>query len=198
MDKSISEFQFALPRGERHPPRPTRARTLCFNSRSRVGSDTSHAGISFLLYCFNIVSIRAPAWGATYPNTDIRQCNHVSIRAPAWGATIFYAFLVAVLMFQFALPRGERLPSFVPLESHSGFNSRSRVGSDYWFKPFVRLRHCFNSRSRVGSDQTPACPVFIRNCFNSRSRVGSDSSFLGVISSQKCFNSRSRVGSDVL
>ena len=55
-------FQFALPHGER-PRRP----------RCSPGNAN--------------VSIRAPAWGATFVSLTQRAINHVSIRAPAWGAT---------------------------------------------------------------------------------------------------------------
>ena len=93
--------QFALPRGERRrrgercAPRPgsnSRSRVesdsalllqcRCdqrFNSRSCVGSD---AELYRLLVDF-IVSIRAPAWGATAPETASAGRTAVSTRAPA-------------------------------------------------------------------------------------------------------------------
>ena len=56
-----------------------------FNPRSRMGSD-------FMLSAFNLVdgmiSIHAPAWGATI--LDLISDFHsflISIHAPAWGAT---------------------------------------------------------------------------------------------------------------
>ena len=61
-DDATREFQFALPRGER--PRDSTAPPLLegFNSRSRVGSDVAREAA-----CFREgVSIRAPAWGATW------------------------------------------------------------------------------------------------------------------------------------
>ena len=55
-------FQFALPHGERqHPDAQMRAE--------------------------GIVSIRAPAWGATRAGHRRPGRDEVSIRAPAWGAT---------------------------------------------------------------------------------------------------------------
>ena len=36
---------------------------------------------------FTDVSIRAPAWGATFFDTLDTNGSEVSIRAPAWGAT---------------------------------------------------------------------------------------------------------------
>jgi len=43
-------------------------------------SYTTHAKI--------LVSIHAPAWGATALNTRITHALGVSIHAPAWGATV--------------------------------------------------------------------------------------------------------------
>ena len=54
------------------------------------------------------VSIRAPAWGATFGTDGIRGKANVSIRAPAWGATRRAGGIGGAERFQFALPRGER------------------------------------------------------------------------------------------
>ena len=58
-----NKFQFALPRGERQRHITNTFPKHCFNSRSRVGSD----GWCDYLPQPQIVSIRAPAWGATQP-----------------------------------------------------------------------------------------------------------------------------------
>ena len=79
----LAQFQFALPRGERRWSRAILILAAGFNSRSRVGSDDR---VNNFLGA-RIVSIRAPAWGATNPSIFNRSKNHVSIRAPAWGAT---------------------------------------------------------------------------------------------------------------
>ena len=142
-------FQFALPRGERPaksvtghfiaavsiraPAWGATQRTSApggddrFNSRSRVGSDASHAVLLAMMAVFqfalprgerlrpiasaaarSVVSIRAPAWGATYAVFLRRTGRRVSIRAPAWGATRRPRTPSASRWFQFALPRGER------------------------------------------------------------------------------------------
>ena len=54
------------------------------------------------------VSIRAPAWGATRLLVLVGQFSIVSIRAPAWGATPSSITIVCSPEFQFALPHGER------------------------------------------------------------------------------------------
>ena len=54
-------FQSALPRGERLFPGFITAARIYFNPRSREGSDLHHAVLTY----FRIISIRAPARGAT-------------------------------------------------------------------------------------------------------------------------------------
>ena len=54
-------FQFALPRGERLATPVISGHQGRFNSRSRVGSDMMYDNS----LSASIVSIRAPAWGAT-------------------------------------------------------------------------------------------------------------------------------------
>ena len=106
MPSSLSKFQFALPRGERHLTFTDKVKPYSFNSRSRVGSDRPGLSQSYIHHRFNSrsrvgsdghyaflcldpqrVSIRAPAWGATSITAKLGADYAVSIRAPAWGAT---------------------------------------------------------------------------------------------------------------
>ena len=98
-----------------------------FNSRSRMGSDGLRLGLGGLLGGFNsrsrmgsdgiaqregaraLVSIHAPAWGATRCGVHGQRELLVSIHAPAWGATWPRATpSSASPSFQFTLPHGER------------------------------------------------------------------------------------------
>ena len=77
-----------------------------------------------------IVSIHAPAWGATAVRRSGTCCGRVSIHAPAWGATLL---------------------SWQLLTRHTGFNPRARVGRDankQWLELIYML---FQSRARVGA-----------------------------------------------
>ena len=78
----------------------------------------------------------------------------VSIHAPARGATAIETDNeTRGDMFQFTLPRGERhLRKIYVYADQSGFNSRSREGSDRIVWTSLHTRDCFNSRSREGSD----------------------------------------------
>ena len=63
------------------PASPTRS----FNPRTRVGCDfiTCNERLAH-----DVVSIHAPAWGATRPQGGPGVAGWVSIHAPAWGATL--------------------------------------------------------------------------------------------------------------
>ena len=49
-----------------------------------MGSDTRRNKLKIML----MVSIHAPAWGATILDIDTVKLTAVSIHAPAWGATV--------------------------------------------------------------------------------------------------------------
>ncbi len=101
--------------------------SMSFNPRSRMGSDL----VGGILRVDRIVSIHAPAWGATWrlgglrtgergfnPRSrmgsdmgdDIRreEALRVSIHAPAWGATFPRIRTPSRRTFQSTLPHGER------------------------------------------------------------------------------------------
>ena len=77
------QFQFTLPHGERLGFGAFHGRAGRFNSRSRMGSDKG----DIVRFACAIVSIHAPAWGATAGTGMGGGMDGVSIHAPAWGAT---------------------------------------------------------------------------------------------------------------
>jgi len=120
-----------------------------FYPRSRVGSDQSRRVLSTLVTSFyprsrvgsdvqvvaqrraGVVSIHAPAWGATI---NLNYCNYiifVSIHAPAWGAT--------------PSQPGRLEMSDVSIHAPAW-------GATAAFRLSPRSRECFYPRSRVGSD----------------------------------------------
>ena len=148
-----------------------------------------------------VVSIHAPAWGAT---SDVPAPNMqalVSIHAPAWGAT----------------PAGWCRPR----SGGTCFNPRTRVGCDFTFMQYPspkgrvsihapawgataawrcrpRWLRCFNPRTRVGCDGPGQADVGQGVMFQSTHprgvRLGSKSRLTPSLSS---FNPRTRVGCDV-
>ena len=90
--------------GGDHPSswRPERARR--FNPRPRAGGDV----LAIFEMTDSVVSIRAPAQGATDGCNKPRRSGVVSIRAPAQGATKTSNCVVSLGMFQSAPPRRGR------------------------------------------------------------------------------------------
>ena len=71
----------------------------------------------------------------------------ISIRAPAWGATIGILLQVLRWQFQSALPRGERrLRCTGTVRGANYFNPRSRVGSDI-SRPYTYNAHTISIRA---------------------------------------------------
>ena len=84
LNSGVMIFQSALPRGERPQQQKTKAaRHPDFNPRSREGSDVINDVIDY----DPVISIRAPARGATDADPNNLPSDTISIRAPARGAT---------------------------------------------------------------------------------------------------------------
>ena len=98
-----------------------------FNPRSREGSDITESVLkkypmlfqstlprrerpepNLALVTAAIISIHAPAKGATYSAEEAIKVIEISIHAPAKGATIYTGGLAKVTLFQSTLPRRER------------------------------------------------------------------------------------------
>ena len=122
---------------------------LCFNPRSRAGSDRLIKAFRHIIGGFNprsragsdkqaeaaedfgqVVSIHAPARGATWIRHWVFAQTSVSIHAPARGATRAAGIPQGENWFQSTLPRGERPDNSGYVAAYRGFNPRSRAGSD--------------------------------------------------------------------
>ena len=194
IDRVGKAFQFTPLRGGR-PELRNFARPCIgyFNSRPRVGGDFTH---SVRIVTTLLISIHAPAWGATKCYHAIFTGKFISIHAPAWGATI--------------LPRKSEWRL-------TDFNSRPRVGGDYagstqaaaphisihapaWgaTASLASLRGTLRFQftpPRGGRQGSPAHPAPSHN-FNSRPRVGGDPKLQTYCIWLSNFNSRPRVGGD--
>ena len=100
-----STFQFTLPHGER-PIEDGDLRGLRrFNSRSRMGSDKIRRETIGKCTSFNS---RSRMGSDLYTGIGRAAFTLVSIHAPAWGATSYPELFSATPTFQFTLPHGER------------------------------------------------------------------------------------------
>ena len=143
-------FQSTLPRRERLQWQQRGALKICFNPRSREGSDGIRVSapvrsISFnprsregsdslpctpqsTTHCFNP---RSREGSDPSPPHHSGSCFPVSIHAPAKGATDYCWRDSNLRWFQSTLPRRERrYQSNWWLRTINGFNPRSREGSD--------------------------------------------------------------------
>ena len=158
--------------GATRPSWTPRQRSQNFNPRTRMGCDQSIICTSAISSYFNprtrmgcdknlmdekeagsIISIHAPAWGAT-PDIFARTYEPaISIHAPAWGATHRHI-------------RGDL--------GRRHFNPRTRMGCDQ--RPLRRSRAAFdfNPRTRMGCDQSIHNGWMNPNDFNPRTRMGCD------------------------
>ncbi len=134
-------------------------RDKSFNPRARVGRDgrpcqPCHRGNRFQstrprgarhplgqnVIIDDVVSIHAPAWGATRIKGIVPEGDWVSIHAPAWGATKCSQTGVA---------------------RSASFNPRARVGRDPEHGHAPRHGYGFNPRARVGRDRRGRWPPSI-------------------------------------
>ena len=207
-------FQSTRPRGARHRPTSKAHGLHCFNPRARAGRDVIRHSNGADLFSFNpraragrditllkqceavIVSIHAPARGATSVLIFDHHVSIVSIHAPARGAT-------------FHFPKHGN--QFI------GFNPRARAGRDLR-RPllFLRLQR-FNPRARAGRDRFDGILCLRRrvsihapargathpgrqrpsaSMFQSTRPRGARLNPLRRLPGQACFNPRARAGRD--
>ena len=101
-------FQSAPPHGERPAATCVALTATCFNPRPRMGSDAAWN----IPTTYRIVSIRAPAWGATIRRCSLRRCITSFNPRPRMGSdTTDFDRDTYSYWFQSAPPHGERLPS---------------------------------------------------------------------------------------
>ena len=142
-----------------------------FNPRSREGSD---AFFLFPLNLLSIISIHAPAKGATSVVVIGANISAISIHAPAKGATTLFSFSFTNVIFQSTLPRRER-PTIDPKQyTLLNFNPRSREGSDNRPEYNQSKHYKFQSTLPRRERQTSSASGNHGADFNPRSREGSD------------------------
>ena len=145
-----------------------------------------------------LISIHAPAWGATSSRISIRFCGRFQSTLPRGERLLQLVFLCGSQSFQSTLPRGERRKRRGWSNGTFDFNPRSRVGSDQWKKDFFTHFSDISIHAPAWGatlNQTKAGQDYLD--FNPRSRVGSDRACTAGWMLIPYFNPRSRVGSDI-
>ena len=190
-----SMFQSTHPRGVR------RQAVACSPALHRFQS-THPRGVRLILcfdiLCYIIVSIHAPARGATRKSQPLVQGPRVSIHAPARGATITATEIQAKQQVSIHAPARGATRAALPVALRCPcFNPRTREGCDQGRGGGNLPHKSFNPRTREGCDAKPtglytpnlsvsihapargatwwrSCTGPIKRCFNPRTREGCD------------------------
>ena len=168
-----------------------------------------------------VVSIHAPARGATQRDGLGIRFRAVSIHAPARGATYTQKLAEDAQKFQSTRPRGARplsprssqpsgmvsihapargatLSSALPSRPRGRFNPRAREGRDPRRSSPPTPPPRFNPRAREGRDTPDNNQERRPPCFNPRAREGRDRRRSRTRRPTRSFNPRAREGRDAL
>ena len=169
-------------------------KTANFNPRSHEGSDSESLKVKTGI----MISIRAPTRGATsseylfrlspnyfnprsHEGSDLPQSGngkealHFNPRSHEGSDGNSCLYVNEMLLFQSALPRGERQCRSGGIYPHNiYFNPRSHEGSDLYSAAGKASTRHFNPRSHEGSDSTRTTKMQSQSDFNPRSHEGSD------------------------
>ncbi len=137
-----SRFQSALPRGERLVSVQIVILQLKISIRAPARGATLPPFPHSRPY---VISIRAPARGATYAYRMYQTDTEISIRAPARGATLYAYRLGRIILFQSALPRGERHSTQPNLDWTLAFQSALPRGERRYGAAVDALDYLFQS-----------------------------------------------------
>ena len=144
-----------------------------------------------------IISIHAPAKGATGRSALFLRAYLISIHAPAKGATgSTPTKLIATYDFNPRSREGSDINGFSTVSGVGNFNPRSREGSDaICYKACGKLKISIHAPAK-GATGARDFSVRDRENFNPRSREGSDEHARVNTCGDIHFNPRSREGSD--
>ena len=167
--KDWTTFRSTRPHGARPPDRPwLNPATFLFRSTRPHGARQRKDAC--ILGRGALVSIHAPAWGATWrwPRDRSPPC-HVSIHAPAWGATGDENFRTALIL---------------------GFDPRARMGRDKLTPAQKKAVWSFRSTRPHGARRARrASSTPMLRCFDPRARMGRDKCRCRIIKSRSRFRS---------
>ena len=125
-----------------------------------------------------VVSIHAPAWGATEGSPQpYRLLSSFNPRTRVGCDHDLASDVDAVIGFNPRTRVGCDASPQTREASICSFNPRTRVGCDQTIRRYGDLEESFNPRTRVGCDAFPSDIQYRERRFNPRTRVGCDSVF---------------------
>ena len=146
---------------------------ICFNPRTRVGCDRPNERPQIKRRQFQSTHPRGVRREAAVGDVDGPL---VSIHAPAWGATSYRQRPTTPLAsFQSTHPRGVRRDVLGEVAGQHGFQSTHPRGVRH-HRLLHRVRHAVfqSTHPRGVRPPSPACSCSVPVCFNPRTRVGCD------------------------
>ena len=149
---------------------------LSFNPRPREGGDD---GLKNRLIA-DVVSIHAPAKGATYVNDAFNRGQGFNPRPREGGDSIRSTANNAPVLFQSTPPRRGRQSVAILKQSNLKFQSTPPRRGRRMVDGFTDPIKCFNPRPREGGDRDQNERVARLFRFNPRPREGGDSLLLAV------------------
>ena len=123
-----SRFQFTRPRGARRDLTPIEQALTVFQFTRPRGARHARSVAERVKL---VVSIHAPAWGATSPFLSRFSClSQFQFTRPRGARRRKVLVILDEALFQFTRPRGARRPSRPARAPPRSFNSRAHVGRD--------------------------------------------------------------------
>ena len=177
----LQEFQSTHPRGVRLLPYLIASMALAeFQSTHPRGVRPAEGGKERRAQ--EIVSIHAPAWGATTLTNPNRRSRYVSIHAPAWGATLRLCAGRGRGRVSIHAPAWGATPGDTDALPHElRFNPRTRVGCDGLCSRQIRRGFPVSIHAPAwGATAIGTARLSCEGSFNPRTRVGCDGRRAGI------------------
>ena len=168
-------FQSTRPRGARHQPIVVDAEGVIIVSIHAPARGATHNALRRRDEAN--VSIHAPARGATRPKQEKEKCYGVSIHAPARGATSKMRMLCSRSSVSIHAPARGATRRRAGVGRASAFQStRPRGARRHCRRGYRKRKVCFNPRAREGRDGVYFLCVAFKDLirFNPRAREGRD------------------------
>ena len=169
----VVTFQSTLPRRERQQLKLTHLTMQDFNPRSREGSDSRFCSASKT----KLISIHAPAKGATAPMRALGLTTDISIHAPAKGAT--YTMGTSGVRFDISIHAPAKGATFQHIPTFSlnfliSIHAPAKGATKFFAKPILTKEISIHAPAKGATRNCYIYAVLVYH-FNPRSREGSDS-----------------------
>jgi len=166
----------------------------CFNPRARMGRDNRLFACDLIFHSFN----PRARMGRDPMVASLSAFVLVSIHAPAWGATIYPRRISYRLRFQSTRPHGARRSQGGISIMLCRFNPRARMGRDATKQTQEAEVYSVSIHAPAwGATSFDGVAVYNQHMFQSTRPHGARLIFFAFACSMHCFNPRARMGRDL-